>query len=79
MVSYNDIHSVLSRLISEETTKIKDSLELINNFSHQLTHYDCMRDEIKEEVRAKIYEQMRQNKWDNWAEELKEKWETQSD
>ena len=78
MVSFNDIHAVLSRLISEETTKIKNSLELINDFSYQLTHYDSMRDEIKEEVRANIYEQMLQNKWDNWAEELKEKWEGSS-
>lgn len=66
------IKKVLHRLLSEETTKIRKSLQIINNLSHQSENYDTMLEPIQEEVKEQMFNLMEENGWRTWATEIKE-------
>ncbi len=66
------IKKVLHRLLSEETIKIKKSLERINYLDHQSEHYSDMFEQIQDGVKNDMFNLMEENGWKDWIKELKE-------
>lgn len=66
------IKKVLHRLLSEECTKINNSLERIGALNHQAENFSKMFSSIQEEVKNEMFKLMHENGWDDWSKELKE-------
>jgi len=66
------IKRVLHRLLSEENTKIRKSLERIDTLNHQAQYFSEMFQYIQDGVEEEMFNLMKENGWNDWIKELKE-------
>lgn len=65
------IIKVLHRVLSEKCRDINVILKQISILNHQTENYSTMREEVKEEVRKDLFEQMKHYGWDSWINEIR--------